>query len=128
LNARLVDCVIRPGLRWSDPEGLQIISGHITDDSKKESYRKGIVFSVTDTGIGIKPEDQERIFSAFEQADGTSSRKYQGTGLGLSLTKKFVELHGGHIWVESEGEGKGSTFCFIIPVENVSVDELSQSA
>ena len=62
---------------------------------------------MSDSGIGIKEEDRERIFGAFEQADGSSSRKYQGTGLGLSLTRKFVELHGGKIWVESGGEGKG---------------------
>lgn len=51
-----------------------------------------------------------------EQVDGSTSRRYQGTGLGLPLTRKLVELHGGRMWVESEGEGKGSTFSFIIPV------------
>ncbi|MBN1931850.1 MAG: HAMP domain-containing protein [Desulfobacterales bacterium] len=72
--------------------------------------------SVEDTGIGIKPEDQRRIFDPFEQANGSSSRMYQGTGLGLSLTKRLVELHGGKIWATSEGENKGSKFNFIIPV------------
>ncbi len=71
--------------------------------------------SVTDTGIGIKPEDQDRVFERFEQVDESLTKKYQGTGLGLSLTRSLVELHGGIIWVESEGEGKGSTFRFIIP-------------
>ena len=71
--------------------------------------------TVSDTGIGIKNEDIERIFNPFEQGDGSSSRKYQGTGLRLSLTKKLVELHGGEIWTESEGVGKGSTFSFTIP-------------
>ena len=75
-----------------------------------------IEISVADTGIGIKPEDQARIFDAFEQGDGSASKKYQGSGLGLSLTKQLVELHGGKIWVESEGEGSGSTFHCIIPV------------
>lgn len=79
------------------------------------SSGKGVEFSVTDTGIGIKPEDQERIFAPFEQVENSSSRRYQGTGLGLSLTKRLVELHGGQIWVESEGEGKGTKFSFIIP-------------
>ena len=78
-----------------------------------------IEFSVSDTGIGIEEADQARIFEAFEQVDGSSSRRYQGTGLGLSLTKKLVELHGGKIWVESEGKNKGSTFLFIIPVYTV---------
>ena len=75
-----------------------------------------IQVSVTDTGLGVLPEDQKRIFNAFEQVEGSKSRKYQGTGLVLSLTKKLVELHGGKIWVESEGLEKGSTFRFIIPV------------
>ena len=75
-----------------------------------------IQVSVADTGIGIKHDDLDRIFNPFEQADGSSSRTYQGTGLGLSLTKNLVELHGGTIWAESEGEGKGATFSFVIPV------------
>jgi signal transduction histidine kinase len=74
-----------------------------------------IQISVTDTGIGIKKEDLERIFTPFEQADNTAGRKYQGTGLGLSLTKKLVALHGGKIRAESKGEGKGSKFVFVIP-------------
>lgn len=78
--------------------------------------RNFIEISVNDTGIGLKPEDLERIFDAFEQVESSKSRKYQGTGLGLSLTKRLVELHGGRIWAESEGENKGSTFLFIIPV------------
>jgi PAS domain S-box-containing protein len=72
---------------------------------------------VADTGIGIHPRDQERIFKEFEQIDSSYSRKQQGTGLGLTLTKKLVEMHGGRIWVESEGiEGKGSRFIFRIPL------------
>ena len=63
----------------------------------------------------MKAEDLERIFAPFEQADNSTRRRYQGTGLGLSLTRKFVELHGGKIWAESEGEGKGSRFTFVIP-------------
>lgn len=77
--------------------------------------KKLIEFVVTDTGIGIDKKDQERIFAPFEQADGSATRKYQGTGLGLTLTKKLVELHGGYICVESEGTNKGSTFRFGIP-------------
>jgi signal transduction histidine kinase len=74
--------------------------------------------SVKDTGIGIKREDLDRIFNPFEQADNSASRKYQGTGLGLSLTKRLVELHGGRIWAESGGEGKGSNFSFVFGVEH----------
>lgn len=72
--------------------------------------------SVTDTGIGIRPEDQTRIFRAFEQVDSSYARQQQGTGLGLALTKQLVELHGGRIGVESEGEGHGSTFTVVLPM------------
>ena len=70
--------------------------------------------SVTDTGIGIKEEHQELIFSEFRQVEESYARRYEGTGLGLALTRRLVELHGGRIWVESE-KGKGSTFTFTIP-------------
>jgi signal transduction histidine kinase len=73
-----------------------------------------VEISVIDTGVGIKPVDQERIFERFEQADGSFGRRYQGAGLGLHLTKRLVELHGGRIWIESEGEGKGSAFHFTV--------------
>jgi signal transduction histidine kinase len=73
--------------------------------------------AVTDTGIGIKVKDQERIFKEFEQVDSSYGRHQQGTGLGLALTKRLVEIHGGNIAVESEGvEGRGSTFAFLIPM------------
>jgi signal transduction histidine kinase len=78
--------------------------------------RKYLEVSIRDTGIGIDKADLEMIFNPFEQVDGTLNRTYQGTGLGLSLTRELVELHGGVIWVESGGKGKGSTFSFVIPV------------
>jgi PAS domain S-box-containing protein len=116
VDAQMVNCLVRPGLRSGDPEGLKIISGgNGTGEIKGKKHRQCVQFSVADSGIGIKPEDQDRIFDPFEQADGSSSRKYQGTGLGLPLTRKLVELHGGRMWVESEGAGKGATFSFIIP-------------
>jgi signal transduction histidine kinase len=71
--------------------------------------------SVSDTGIGIAPEDQARIFEEFRQVGGDYAHKVEGTGLGLTLAKKFVELHGGRIWVESE-VGKGSKFTFTLPI------------
>ena len=83
---------------------------------------KGLRFSVIDSGIGLNPRDLERIFQPFEQADNSISRRFQGAGLGLALSRKLVELHGGRIWAESEGEGKGSAFHFMVPFreENAS--------
>ncbi|MFH1112375.1 MAG: PAS domain S-box protein [Pseudomonadota bacterium] len=77
---------------------------------------RGLLVSVSDTGIGLRVEDRERIFRAFEQIDSSSSRHHDGTGLGLALTHRLVELHGGNIWAHSEGPGKGSTFTFSIPI------------
>jgi signal transduction histidine kinase len=73
-----------------------------------------VEISVSDTGIGIPPDDQTTIFEEFRQVGGDYAQKKEGTGLGLTLAKKFVELHGGKIWVESE-VGKGSTFTFTLP-------------
>lgn len=73
-------------------------------------------FFVRDTGIGIRPEDQQRIFEEFQHVDMPAARQHEGTGLGLTLTKKFVEMHGGRIWVASD-VGKGSTFAFTLPLE-----------
>ncbi len=78
-----------------------------------------VQISVADTGIGIKPEDIKRIFARFQQIDNKTAREYAGTGLGLALTKRFVEMHGGKIWVESDF-GKGSTFTFTIPLRSKS--------
>jgi PAS domain S-box-containing protein len=75
-----------------------------------------IEVGVSDTGIGISAEDQKRLFQPFQQLETTYEKKYAGTGLGLSLCKRFIELHGGRIWLESELE-KGSKFSFTIPVK-----------
>lgn len=73
-----------------------------------------VLVSVTDTGIGIKKEEQEKIFEKFFQADSSLTRQVGGTGLGLAISKAIIEMHGGRIWVESE-IGKGSTFRFLLP-------------
>jgi GAF domain-containing protein len=89
------------------PEGGRIEVGAVAQDGFAE-------VSVSDTGIGIAPEDQEKVFEEFRQV-GTAAKKVEGTGLGLTLCRKFVELHGGRIWVKSQ-VGAGSTFTFKIPV------------
>ncbi len=104
---------------------LTVASGELdryTEGSKVQEINPGCSefaeIKVIDTGIGIVPADYERIFAPFEQADGSASRHYQGTGLGLSLTKKLVELHKGVIEVNSDGADEGSVFRFVIPVDN----------
>lgn len=74
-----------------------------------------VEISVTDTGIGIRPEDQERIFHEFERVEEGREPYYEGAGMGLALAQRFVEMHGGRIWVESQ-YGKGSSFIFRLPV------------
>jgi signal transduction histidine kinase len=117
LEAQMVDCVIQGGRRREDPEGLQVIKVQVKGEPvNNRKSRKCLQISVSDTGIGIKSEDQGHIFNPFHQVENSASRRFQGTGLGLSLSKSLAELHGGRIWVESEGEGKGSIFIFIIPL------------
>ncbi|SFM79842.1 response regulator [Methanolobus profundi] len=96
---------------------------------------------VKDTGIGISEENMQKLFIPFTQLDSAANRQYEGTGLGLSLVKKFIALHNGSIWVESE-EGKGTTFVFEIPgsednntvetqpsqVENKPVNEITETS
>ncbi len=90
------------------PEGGRIaLVARLTDGA--------VEVSVSDTGIGIAPQDQAAIFEEFRQVGRDYARKREGTGLGLTLTRKFVELHGGKIWVTSEVE-RGSTFTFTLPV------------
>ena len=95
------------------PEGGRIEVSAVPKDGLVE-------VSVRDTGVGIAPEDQEAVFEEFRQV-GTADKKVEGTGLGLTLCRKFVELHGGKIWVESQ-VGMGSTFMFVIPVRHEESD------
>ncbi len=69
-------------------------------------------FFVRDNGIGIDAQYHEKVFGLFDRLDPEAS---EGTGIGLALVKRIVEVHGGRIWVESEGVGRGSTFCFTLP-------------
>jgi signal transduction histidine kinase len=86
--------------------------------SSIDNLQSSIIISVSDTGIGIALEEQEKIFDEFHQVRSGISDKTPGTGLGLSLTKRLVEMHEGRVWVESEGEGKGARFGFVLPVKS----------
>jgi len=100
-------------VKFTPAGGEVVLGGEIEQESG--AGEGWISVWVKDTGIGIEPQDLERIFKPFEQVESSASRKYQGTGLGLSLARRMIELHSGRIWAESGGPGKGSTFRFTIP-------------
>jgi signal transduction histidine kinase len=91
------------------PEGGRI-------EVRAQPRNGSVAVSVTDTGVGIAPEDQEAVFEEFRQV-GTADKKVEGTGLGLALSRKFIQLHGGKIWVKSQ-VGQGSTFTFTVPMRH----------
>jgi PAS domain S-box-containing protein len=113
----------------ADEDKFVQIMYNLLDNAIKFSYENSIVkievrkkgdlveITVKDTGIGIKVEDQYKLFKPFSQIDSFFSKKSQGTGLGLSLVKQIVHLHGGYIWFRSNPSA-GSTFAFVIPVNN----------
>ena len=86
-----------------------------------------LVLSVADTGPGIAPEDRKRIFEPFQQLDSSIRRKHGGSGLGLTISKRFVEMHGGRLWLDSE-PGRGTTFYFSLPIDTSQmVDVLAEN-
>ncbi|MFC2003749.1 ATP-binding protein [Chloroflexota bacterium] len=91
--------------------------GHVTVRVKLED--KQVITEVIDTGIGIASENQERVFEDFFQVKSDIKDKTPGLGLGLGLSRRLVEMHGGKIWIESEGEGRGSRFLFTIPTTDI---------
>ncbi|HEU5395082.1 MAG TPA: ATP-binding protein, partial [Candidatus Methylomirabilis sp.] len=115
------------GLVEADPAKLKQILYNLLSNAIKFTPERGRVtlrgrqagglveVEVADTGIGIRPGDQERIFGEFEQVDSAYARQVQGTGLGLPLTRRLVELHGGTLTLQS-AEGQGSTFTFTLPL------------
>jgi len=113
-----VSNLVKNALRFTDPGGTITIK--IEEDS---GYMK---VSVSDTGIGIPAKDLPKVFDRFFQVEEHLTRKHGGMGLGLSVAKSMVELHGGRIWAESEA-GKGSTFTFLLPIGEPEKPEESPS-
>jgi len=93
--------------------------GNVGIEAKKINAAE-IRVCVWDTGIGIENKDKTKVFTEFEQIDSEYSRKYSGTGLGMPLSKKFIELHNGKMWFESEGQNKGTRFYFTLPLSRVN--------
>ncbi len=112
--------LLNNGVKFTPKGGTVHLSAQLVsepDPALQEKNVRYLQISVADTGIGIKAEDHGKIFREFKQLDSSYSRAYEGTGLGLALSRKLVEMHGGRICMESEGLGKGSTFIFTIPLE-----------
>lgn len=95
------------------------------DDAFRYVHPYCLWVTITDTGIGMRPEVLKKIFNPFEQIENLYTRLHDGTGLGLALSKSFVEIHGGVIWAESDGENKGSRFDFVIPVKECNMTSAS---
>jgi len=121
LSARTIEGIVRPGMSKGDLNQMMVFEHPLDREELEDGGEicQCIELSVSDTGIGIALEEQERIFNAFEQVGSSTNSRYEGTGLGLSLTKNLVELHGGKIWVESEGLNLGSTFRVVIPAHPI---------
>ncbi len=107
--------IIGNSIKFTESGKVEVFAEFGTEKNPQE-----LTITISDTGIGIPPEKYQKIFESFEQADGSTSREYGGTGLGLAVTKQLVELHGGNIWVESQ-VGKGSSFSFTLPVTDTKI-------
>ncbi|MGC0209307.1 HAMP domain-containing protein [Streptomyces levis] len=113
-------------VKFTEQGGVELSIEPAADDEVPEGVVRGgavVAFRVKDTGIGIPEQNLETIFGAFQQADGTTSRKYGGTGLGLSITREIAQLLGGAVTVDST-PGQGSTFTLFLPVARPDFEEL----
>ncbi|GAB4557322.1 MAG: hypothetical protein Kow0047_01570 [Anaerolineae bacterium] len=112
LLRQVLDNLIDNAIKFSRPGGHIVV---------RLSARDGeVLISVSDQGIGIAPEHLEHVFDLFYQVDASTTRQYGGMGIGLALCRRIVEAHGGRIWAESEGQGRGTTVTVALPLENPS--------
>jgi len=106
---KVIGNLIGNALKFTETGGQVCITGHQSSDDNVE-------FSVCDTGIGMPREKLKSIFDRFAQVDSRDTRRFGGTGIGLSLVKDLVSLHGGHVWAESDGVGRGSKMVVSLPI------------
>ncbi|MBB83950.1 MAG: hypothetical protein CL931_09100 [Deltaproteobacteria bacterium] len=125
---------------YADPDALDKVLVNLVGNALKFTdaggrieiwcgpLESGARIEVRDTGVGIPAEDLSRVFDRFAQVDGSTTRKFEGTGIGLSLAFELVDLHAGRIWAESEGVGRGTTVCVELPIGAAdSVDEMEEA-
>ena len=128
---QIVKNFLSNAIKFTDSGGITVQISHPASGIKLSSIRKDaqnvIAISVSDTGIGIPDEKQKTIFEAFQQADGTTSRKFGGTGLGLSISRELVRLLDGEIQLESK-KNKGSTFTLYLPEKSLDSSEYRPAA
>jgi signal transduction histidine kinase/CheY-like chemotaxis protein len=117
--AQVIANLLGNAAKFTPEQGSVTLNAHL---EKIADHSCVLKIEVIDTGIGISPEQQSRLFQSFEQAENSTARKFGGTGLGLAISKNIVEMMGGKIWVESE-LGKGSSFVFIVELEQAPETE-----
>jgi len=116
--AQVITNLVGNAVKFTPEEGTIRIGTYFLGEENGECTIK---ITVSDTGIGVSPEQQARLFKSFQQAEGSTARKFGGTGLGLAISKSIVEMMGGTIWIESE-LGKGSTFAFTAQAKRNGAD------
>ena len=112
---QIMDNLVKNAIKFTD-------KGEITLST--QCHKTHVLFSITDTGIGISKTHQKVIFDRFRQIENHNTRLYGGNGLGLAISKEIVELLGGELWVESK-VGKGSTFNFTIPIQKCTMTSMA---
>ena len=116
---KVVVNLVGNALKFTDPGG-RITVRAVAAEPQAEGA--GVVLTVIDSGIGIPPDQIDRVFDRFAQVDASATRRHEGTGIGLSLVKELVELHGGRVWASSEGLGHGAQFHVFLPLGSVDAD------
>ncbi|MFH0886855.1 MAG: ATP-binding protein [bacterium] len=112
MMVRLLINLIGNSVKYTEENGIIYAKG--------KSDRKSISIIIEDNGIGMLPEDLPKVFEIYHRLDQEELERIKGSGMGLAICREIVEMHGGRIWAESEGEGKGSKFIFILPCTNTT--------